>query len=357
MITAVRDNANTRVDAPPADSAWFGVPLSEQLPCILDGRYRLIRLLAAGHMSWVYAGEDLRLNNQPVVVNFITPDLAKDPHNVQRFHGEASRLLALRHPGIVRVIDRQEPPPGPTQYGQLGMTGSVDRQSFADGPTDRHRGGGVCLHGSPDLKPTVPWLATEMVDGYTLRLWTKLCFPTMNDRLAAAAGMAESLEAVHEAGVVHFDVKPDNVVMRKGLGRDRPVLIDFGVGLSISDLGDDERTRRLPTTSEWISSDIFLYGLDELNTQVDLQVLGYVIYWLATGRRPIDLSDLAELRERAHDDFTHELRLRVSERPIPRTRSTSMKSPADSWMPTTTGGPNRYLRGSTLRAATRHGTG
>src|SRR5690348_10935280 len=75
--------------------------MAEQL---LNGRYRLLRLLGAGGMASVYMAEDLRLGRR-VAVKILHPQFAADPSFVARFEGEARMAAALSHPNIVQVYD------------------------------------------------------------------------------------------------------------------------------------------------------------------------------------------------------------------------------------------------------------
>ncbi|GAA4449693.1 serine/threonine-protein kinase [Phytohabitans houttuyneae] len=157
----------------------------------LDDRYRLEERVATGGMGDVWRATDLALG-RTVAVKVLLPSLSADPGFGARFLAESRMLAAVRHPGVVQVYDRGdcELPEG-TRATYLVM-------EFVDG------------------EPLSERLARE-------------------ERLPAAETMrivseaARALDAVHEGGIVHRDVKPSNLLLRPN---GSVVLLDFGVARS-----------------------------------------------------------------------------------------------------------------------------
>ena len=147
-----------------------------------DGRYRLERLLGAGGMASVWLARDDRLDRL-VAVKVMSDSLAADPSYARRFEREARTAAGLSHPNLVRVFDYE---------------------------TDGAR----------------PALVMEYVEGGTLAALAEGRTRTSIDQETLARELLEALAHVHEAGIVHRDVKPANVLV----GRDgRARLTDFGI--------------------------------------------------------------------------------------------------------------------------------
>jgi serine/threonine-protein kinase len=158
---------------------------------VLNGRYQLTQRIAAGGMGEVWRGSDLLLHRE-VAVKVLLPALMADQEFITRFRTEARMMAALRHPGIVQVYD----------YGENATAGD-DRFDF---------------------------LVMEYIEGTPL---TKRIQQTgrlgVAETMTIVAQVAEALQAAHEAGIIHRDVKPSNLLVRPA---GAIVLVDFGVARS-----------------------------------------------------------------------------------------------------------------------------
>jgi serine/threonine-protein kinase len=163
---------------------------------LLHQRYRLDAHIASGGMGEVWRGTDLVLG-RTVAVKALSAALAGDPGFGRRFLAEAQTMGALRHPGIIEVYD----------YGE---------------------------ESGPDGERLV-YLVMEYVPGRTLAQWLsddgRL---TVTQTMAVLAAAADALHAVHQAGIVHRDVKPSNLLVDED-GRVR--LADFGVARTLATEG------------------------------------------------------------------------------------------------------------------------
>ncbi len=155
---------------------------------VIDGRYHVESLLARGGMASVYQATDLRLE-RPVALKVMHPDLARDEAFVARFRREARAAARLQHPHVVAVYDQ----------------GEDDDLAF---------------------------LAMELVEGETLREVILRHGPhSARDAAAILDPVLQALQAAHRAGLVHRDVKPENVLLhRSGAIK----VADFGLARAIS---------------------------------------------------------------------------------------------------------------------------
>ncbi|NEA42151.1 protein kinase, partial [Streptomyces sp. SID11385] len=203
---------------------------------VLDGRYRVDALIAAGGMSTVHRAVDLRLD-RVVALKVMRPELATDAVFVERFIREAKSVARLDHPNVVSVFDQN-----------------------ADG--------------------AFVYLAMEYVPGCTLR-------DVLRERGAlsprAALDILEpvlaGLGAAHRAGLVHRDMKPENVL----IGDDGRVKVaDFGL---VRGVGTDSRSTGavLGTVSYLAPEQISDGAVDE---RADVYACGIVLFEMLTGGKP-----------------------------------------------------------------------
>jgi Protein kinase domain len=210
------------------------------------GGYRLVGLLGAGGMAEVYRGLDPALD-RPVAVKVLPAHLALDPGYVARFRTEAQRVAALSHPNIVPVYRFGE------DRGLLYLVMPVLRESLRE---RLDRAGGT-------LPPT--------------------------DAARLAVQIAAALDAAHAQGVVHRDVKPENILLT---AEGRALLTDFGISRELDVLRAAAGTRTLAATGlpvgtpEYMAPEQLRGGAAD--QRVDVYALGAVLYELLTGHVPHD---------------------------------------------------------------------
>ncbi|MCC6671199.1 MAG: tetratricopeptide repeat protein [Planctomycetes bacterium] len=221
----------------------------------LLGEYRLVREVGRGGMGVVWEAEQVALDRR-VAVKVLRAQVTAEPRRIARFKREAAMAARLRHPGIVEV------------YG----VGEQDE---------------------------VFWYAMELVDGEPLGAvdGTTGKLRPLAQRVELVAEVAEALGHAHTQGVVHRDVKPGNILVRRD---GRAVLTDFG-------LAHDEA---LPTitiegsfqgTPHYVSPEQ-ANGL-RVDARSDVFSLGVTLYELLTRVRPFDAPTTAEVLERVrHED-------------------------------------------------------
>jgi serine/threonine protein kinase len=209
-------------------------------------QYQVGELIGKGSMSVVYRARQTRLQRD-VAVKVMMPALAANPIFRQRFEREAQSIANLRHPNILTVHDY-----GETEDGQLYLV--VD---YVCGGTLRER------MGSPP--------ASRPLEGTM----------SLEDAVTVVIQMAEALDYAHRQGVIHRDVKPNNILMTDD---GRPLLADFGLVKSIQD------DRRLTDSGIMLGTPDYVapeqaQGI-AVDGRADIYALGIILFEVLTGQHP-----------------------------------------------------------------------
>jgi eukaryotic-like serine/threonine-protein kinase len=212
-------------------------------PRLLGGRYELDGVVGRGGMAEVYRARDIRLD-RIVAIKTLRADLARDQIFQARFRREAQSAASLNHPSIVAVYDTGE-----------------DMAS-----------------GLP-----VPYIVMEYVDGRTVRDLLQEGHRLLPERsLEIIDGVLRALDYSHQAGIVHRDIKPGNVmVTRNG---DIKVM-DFGIARAMSDAqATMTQTAQVIGTAQYLSPE--QARGERVDSRSDLYSTGCLLYELLTGRPP-----------------------------------------------------------------------
>ena len=209
------------------------------------GGYRLVSLLGVGGMAEVYRARDEALDRD-VAVKVLPQALALDPGYVQRFRDEGRRVAALDHPHVVPVY----------QFGDEGGLLFLVMPLLRESLRDRMIRSG-----------TLPPLAAARI---TLEI-------------------AEALDAAHALGLVHRDVKPENVLLD---GDGKALLTDFGIARAEERLREAGAARTLAATGLPVGTPEYMapeqLKAETIDHRVDVYGLGAVLYELLTGAVPYD---------------------------------------------------------------------
>ena len=210
------------------------------LQAALAPQYRLERELGRGGMGVVYRATDTTLD-RPVAIKVVHPELAAHPSIVRRFLAEARTIARLRHPSIV----------------------AVHTAGTADG---------------------LLYYVMDEVEGESLRerLDREGRLP-IQDVARIVADLASALDAAGRAGVVHRDVKPENVLLERGTGR--PLLADFGIARAmVADAASSTGQGVAVGTPAYMSPE--QAAGEEVDSRSDLYGLGVVAYEMLAGHPP-----------------------------------------------------------------------
>ncbi|MCR9202449.1 MAG: alpha/beta fold hydrolase [Planctomycetaceae bacterium] len=207
------------------------------------GPYQLTEQIARGGMGVVYRATDPRLGRD-VAIKLLSGDRVNDANWLERFHREARITGALNHPNIVTLFE-----------------------------VGTHAG--------------IPYLASEFVDGNTLRQRIRDGHCDLAESLAWAVQMAEGLNAAHQAGIIHRDFKPENVMIRHdGLIK----ILDFGLARPTTESSLESAEQSLSSSGLLIGTVSYMSpeqarGL-RVGVESDVFSFATVLYFTLTGSRP-----------------------------------------------------------------------
>lgn len=206
---------------------------------VIDGRYRAVKRLGAGGMAEVWCAEDEVLGRR-VALKLMGGRFAEDPEFRERFRREAQAAAGLAHPNIVGVYDRSE----------------------WDG---------------------VPYIAMELVDGKTLKEIVVERGPLPPEiAIGVTEQILRALGYAHKRGIVHRDIKPQNVIMDP---EGQAKVADFGIARA-GESSEMTQTGAIVGTVQYLSPE--QAEGRPVDRRADLYAAGIVLYELLTGRVPFD---------------------------------------------------------------------
>src|SRR5229473_1007847 len=214
------------------------------------GRFAISRRLGAGGMGQVYGAEDTTLKRS-VAIKRMSPGAQSTDADRKRLLKEAQRASALNHPNIGAIYDVVE------HAGEL-------------------------------------WVVMEYIEGETLRRRLKQPIST-DEFFAIATQCCEGLQAAHEKGIIHGDIKPENIMLTPG---NRVKILDFGVARRIWRASNpDDATKSMETmtasggTPAYMAPEVLLQQPDDGRS--DLFSIGLVFYEMLGGEQPFQSDSLA----------------------------------------------------------------
>ena len=248
-LLAAHDKDGSFIDSPAYKGAFDLLENEppELRPGQVLGSYEITSLIGRGGMGEVYLAEDKRLRRK-VALKLLPLSVTKDPDRLQRFEQEARAASALNHPNIIAIYEITE-------------------------------------------ANSILMMATEFVDGETLRERLTLGALSINEVLNISIQIADALSAAHKAGIIHRDIKPDNIMIRPdGYVK----VLDFGLAkLSEPDLGQPfaASTQKIKTGSGVVIGTVGYMSPEQARGQIvdarsDIFNLGAVIYEMVAGQKP-----------------------------------------------------------------------
>lgn len=212
---------------------------------VLGGKYRLVGWLGTGGMATVYEGRHVDLERRSYAIKVLHRELAGHVDVVDRFRSEADEVSALRHPGIVDVTD----------FG-------------------REDDGTV-------------FLVMEKLDGMPLDRFLDEVRPSIERVVRLISPALDALSVAHERGLVHRDLKPQNLFVSRGAdGTERIKILDFGIAKVLH--AEQPRTHdgMLLGTPRYMSPEQ-IRNPGAVDRRADIYSMGVTLYELLTGVPPV----------------------------------------------------------------------
>ncbi|HEY2409399.1 MAG TPA: serine/threonine-protein kinase [Polyangiaceae bacterium] len=220
-------------------------------PPVLGGRYTVEQYLDKGGTSNVFLGRDLT-SNERVVIKVLSEEATRSAILRTHFVVGSRAALAVDHPNVVRMLDVREPEPG------------------------------------------VPYLVMEALDGELLAdLLARLGTLPPDTVREIARQVASGLEALHEAGITHCDIKPENLFVLGQLDQEPVIkILDFGLA-AVAGYQGPEEALEVRGTAQYMAPEQALG--DHVDARTDVYALGVVMFRALTGHLPFDLKLSATL--------------------------------------------------------------
>jgi serine/threonine protein kinase/Tol biopolymer transport system component len=216
------------------------------------GRYELRSPLGVGGMGEVFLAQDTQLD-RVVALKILPTDIADNAGRIRRFTQEAKAVSSLNHPNILTIFE-------------IGQTNSTH------------------------------FIATEFIDGQTLRQRMKSQTLKLSEVLNIVAQVADALAAAHEAGIVHRDIKPENIMVRRRDGYVK--VLDFGLAKLTEPPAATVNTEA-PTKARFVTDPGVVMGTVQymspeqargltVDARTDIFSLGVMLYEIVAGRVPFE---------------------------------------------------------------------
>lgn len=215
---------------------------SRDLPSSIGG-FTIKSLIGHGGMGRVYRGHDSQLNRD-VAIKLMHPSRAEDEVSRKRFLRESKATAAINHPHVITIL----------------QVGEHDR---------------------------LPYIVMQHVDGPNLTDYREQCGGRIRipEAVRIAREVTEGLAAAHETGLVHRDIKPDNVLLEGKQHRVR--IIDFGLAREV-----DAEEARLTADGAVVGTPAYMsperIGVEEVDAKSDLFGIGVLLYEMLSGRLPFE---------------------------------------------------------------------
>ena len=230
---------------------------------VVANNYHILKKLGEGGMGAVYLGEHVKMGRKSAI-KVMAASMAQDPDAISRFNREATNASKISHPNVCQIYDFGETPDG------------------------------------------LIYLAMEFIEGESLKDVIEKEGALPPQRAANILRQsADALQAAHDLGIVHRDIKPDNIMVVQGReGADIVKVVDFGIARAV---GGDEPGQKVTKTGLVVGTPEYMspeqLSGDKLDGRSDIYSLALVLYRMLTGTLPFDADSAQEVMiKRLTDD-------------------------------------------------------
>ena len=226
---------------------------------LLGNRFRILKFVARGGMGEVYEVEDLELQ-EAIALKTVLPAIARDPNALALLKSEVQLSRKVTHPNVCRIFDL------------------------------------ACHRSTSSDEPPIWFLTMELLKGHTLTQEIQRVGKLSEDRaLRLALQMADGLEAVRRAHIVHGDFKSSNVLLVPlSDGSSRAVITDFGLARAL-ETAKDSHTARVGTPAFMAPEQV---KGEALSSRTDVYSFGVVLYEMVTGQWPFNADTPERIAEK-----------------------------------------------------------
>jgi len=230
---------------------------------VVADRYHILKKLGEGGMGAVYLGEHVKMGRKSAI-KVMAAAMSQDPDAISRFNREASNASRISHPNVCQIYDFGETPDG------------------------------------------LIYLAMEFIEGQSLKdiVEREGALPAVRAANITRQA-ADALQAAHDLGIVHRDIKPDNIMIVQGRdGSDIVKVVDFGIARAV---GGDEPGQKVTKTGLVVGTPEYMspeqLSGDKLDGRSDVYSLALVLYRMLTGVLPFQADSAQEtMIKRLTDD-------------------------------------------------------
>src|SRR5215213_8588995 len=222
----------------------------------IDHKYLVERVLGHGGMGRVYLARDLTLHSRAVVIKILLEASVKDDYVVKKFRQEVEALARIDHPGVVSVLGAGELPDGK------------------------------------------PFIVMQYVNGVTLRSQIPIEGMDLERAAFILKQIGAALDHVHDKGIFHRDLKPDNIMLQSLKGDNELVkVVDFGIAKVKDSVVAPSTVDKVSVGTVVYMSPEQLRGGERITAASDIYSMGVIAYEMVTGRRPFNPTSAPQLLE------------------------------------------------------------
>ena len=236
-------------DATPLEDA---LEQDQLIGAVLADTYHIVRLIGEGGMGRVYEAQHTRLTNRRLAVKLLHDEMARQPDILTRFEREAEAASTIAHPNVVEVLD-------------------VNR-----------------------LEDGRPYIVCEYLEGEEFgALLDRVGTLPTETAVRIVRQICRALMAAHERGIVHRDMKPENVFLVGDLHAPRVKVIDFGISKQSDGSSNLTRTGMVMGTPAYMAPE--QARGEHVDHRADIYAVGGILYRAVTGQKPYDGEDGAQV--------------------------------------------------------------